>query len=210
MPANWITFKTNMKLKIGMPNQLSISDLAELHATEYANAVNSASLALTGSSVNTGVNKNVIKLAFESVFNSLYRESVEIIPNYKNDKPTVDEKIYRDRLEKFFLPIAISIVREWVTETFIPTVVPTGYVSPTSGYQVLFPGDPINLAKDLAKAFFVAQEELNQEVAYELFITNLIKAYSEHLLTISGIFNGLIPSAPSPIPGPPFPWVGVI
>ena len=70
------------------------------------------------------------------------------------------------------------------------------------------PGDPNALKKDLAKAFFIAQSETNQETAFNVFITALIAAYTEHLLKVSGIFNGLIPGSP-PVPGPPFPWVGV-
>lgn len=210
MPSNWNQFKSNMKVKIGMPNNLSISELSELHASEYANAVSSASLIITNSQVSIGVNKEVLKLSFESLFNLLNRETVEILPNYKNSKPTKSEQISRERLEKFFLPLAVTIVREWTLEQFTPTTVPAGYVSPTTGYQVLFPGDPLELSKNLAKSFFISQEELDPNIAHETFINNLIFAYSDHLLKISGVFNGLIPASPSPIPGPPFPWIGVI
>lgn len=210
MAANWILFENNMKVKIGLPNQLSIPELSDIHATEYVNAVSSATIIFTGSAASIGINKETLKLSFESLFNSLLRETVEILPNYKSDNPTIDEIEDRDKLNKIFLPVAVTIVREWSNEIFTSNTVPLGYVSPTSGYQVLVPGDPVNLSKDLAKAFFIAQNELNQEVAFKAFISNLISAYTEHMLKISGIFNGLIPGLPSPIPGPIFPWVGVI
>jgi hypothetical protein len=213
MAADWITFRKNMKLELGTPNQLSISQLSEIHADEYANAVKTASVIFTGSEATVGINTDIIKAGFNSVFTKLSKETVEILPNYKNDKPTDNELESRDKLENIFLPIALAITAEWQKEVFTPSVVPTipiSYVSPTTGYQVLIPGDPFNFAKDLAKAFFIAQTELNQEIAFNVFIKSLIFAYTEHLLKISGVFNGLVPAAPNPIPGPPFPWIGVI
>lgn len=210
MASNWILFESNMKSKISFPNQLSISELSDIHATEYVNAVNTATIIFTKSPVSIGINKEILKLSFESMFNALFKETIEILPNYKNDNPTDNEIKDRDKLEHFFLPVAITIVREWTNELFTQTTVPVGYVSPTTGYRVLVPGDPINLAKDLSKAFYISQNELNQNVAFKLFISNLILAYTEHMLKISGIFNGLIPGSPSPVPGPVFPWIGVI
>lgn len=210
MPANWNTFKSNMKVKLGIPNQLSISELADIHATEYVNAVKSAQLVITGSKVSIGPTNATIKSAYEAAFNKLFNERVEITPNYKGTDPNPNQDASREKIESIFSPVAAAITAEWLKEIFTPTTVPPGYVSPTAGYQVLVPGDPNALTKDLARAFFIAQTELNQETAFNVFITALIAAYTEHLLKISGIFNGLIPASPSPVPGPPFPWVGVI
>lgn len=210
MPANWSTFKVNMKAKLGIPNQQSISDLADIHATEYVNAVKSAQLIITSSEATVGINKDSIKSAYEAAFTKLFNESVEITPNYKGTEPNPNQDSSRAKIEQIFSPVAAVITTEWLKEKFTPTTVPPGYVSPTTGYQVLVPGDPDSLTKDLAIAFFIAQTELNQETAFNVFITFLITAYTEHLLKIAGVFNGLIPAAPSPIPGPPFPWVGVV
>lgn len=210
MPATWSTFRINMKAKLGIPNQLSISDLADIHATEYVNAVKSAQLVTTSSKATIGINKDSVKSAYEIAFTKLFNESVEITPNYKGNEPNPNQDSSRAKIEQIFSPVATIITLEWLKEKFTPITVPPGYVSPTTGYQVLVPGDPDSLTKDLAKAFFIAQSELNQEVAFNVFITALIAAYTEHLLKISGVFNGLIPAAPSPIPGPPFPWIGVI
>jgi len=210
MPANWSTFRSNMKAKLGIPNQRSISELADIHATEYVNAVKSAQLAITGSKVTISPTKDTIKSAYEVAFTKLFNERVEINPNYKGTDPNPNQDASREKIENIFAPVAAAIVAEWLKEKFTSTTVPPGYVSPTTGYQVLVPGDPNALTKDLSRAFFIAQTELNQETAFNVFITALIAAYTEHLLKISGIFNGLIPAAPSPIPGPPFPWIGVL
>lgn len=209
MPANWSTFRSNMKAKLGIPNQRSISEIADIHATEYVNAVKEAQLILTGSKVTVGVSKGTIKSAYEAAFTKLFNERVEITPNYKGTTPNPDQDFSREKIEQIFAPVAATITAEWLKEKFTPTTLPPGYVTPTTGYQVIVPGDPNALKKDLAKAFFIAQTELNQETAFNVFITALIAAYTEHLLKISGVFNGLIPPKP-PKPGPPFPWIGVI
>jgi hypothetical protein len=212
MPANWNTFRSNMKAKLGVPNQRTISELADIHATEYVNAVKSAQLVITSSKVTLGVNKASVKSAYEAAFNKLLNERTEISPNYKGDNPNPNQDKSREKIESIFAPVAAAITVEWAKEIFTPTTVPIGYVLPTTGYQVLVPGDPNALTKDLAKAFFIAQSEINQETAFNVFITALIAAYAEHLLKITGVFNGLIPVPPpaAPVPGPPFPWIGVV
>ena len=209
MSANWSTFRSNMKSKLGMPNQISISELADIHATEYVNAVKSAKIVLTSSKATIGINKSTIKSAFETAFTTLQKESIEITPDYKGDNPNPNSSSSREKIEGVFEPVAASICLEWSKEIFTPATLPPGYVSPTVGYKVLVPGDPNSLKKDLAKAFFIAQTETDQESAFNVFITALILAYTEHLLKIAGTFTGLIPAAPNPIPGPPFPWIAV-
>lgn len=210
MPATWTTFRSNIKAKLGMPNQLSISELADIHATEYVNAVKSANIILSSSKATIGIAKAPVKSAYEAAFNKLFNEKIEILPNYKGDNLNPNQDTSRNKLEEVFAPVAAVICAGWAKEIFTPTTPPPGYVKPTVGYTVLVPGDPISLKKDLAKAFFIAQSELNQETAFNVFITALILAYTEHLLKISGLFNGLVLAAPSPIPGPPFPFIGVI
>ena len=208
MPANWSTFRSNMKSKLGVPNQISISELADIHATEYVNAVKPANIILTSSKATIGVTKSTIKSAYQAAFTKLQKETIEITPNYKGNSPNPNQEQSRRKIESIFEPVAAAICSEWSKEIFTPGTVPPGYVSPTSGYKVLVPGDPNALKKDLAKAFFIAQSETNQETAFNVFITALISAYTEHLLKVSGVFNGLVPGSPPP-PGPPFPWVGV-
>ena len=209
MPATWSTFRSNIKSQLGTPSQKSISDVADIHATEYANAVKNASIVLTQSKVTIGVIKGNIKSAYEAAFTKLSEIKTELFPNYKEDKPNAKQEDHRKIIEDIFAPVAAAIVLEWSKEIFTPTTFPPGYVTPAPGYTVVVPGDPNALTKDLAKAFFIAQTETDGEFAFTVFITALIAAYTKHLLKIGGVFNGLIPAAPSPIPGPPFPWLAV-
>jgi hypothetical protein len=210
MPANWSTFRSVMKSKLGMPNQISISELADIHATEYVNAVKTANIISTSSKATIGIVKASVKSAYETAFTKLFNEKIEITPDYKGINPNPNMESSRDKIESIFAPVAAVICTEWAKEIFTPTTFPPGYVAPAPGYSVLVPGDPNALKKDLAKAFFIAQSELNQETAFNVFITALIAAYTAHLLKIGGLYNGLIPATPSPVPGPPFPWLGVV
>jgi hypothetical protein len=210
MASDWSTFESNMKPVYDMSNtQMSIDELSDYHATEYVTAVKAAQILMTSSKVSIGITKDPIKSAYKKAFTDLFNEKTPISPNYKGNDPNPNQAESRKKIEDIFLPVATAICTEWLKEIFTPATAPPPYVSPTSGYQVLIPGKPDALAKDLAKAFYIAQSELDNNTAYNLFITLLIAAYTKHLLTISGIFNGLIPAAPSPIPGPPFPWIAV-
>ena len=210
MAADWKTFESNMKPAYDMSNpNMSIDELAEYHATEYVNAVKTAEILMTSSKASNGISKSPIKSAYKKAFTDLLNETSPINPNYKGDNFDINQESSRKKLEDIFTPVAAAICTEWTKEIFTPAKTPTGYASPTTGYQVLVPGKPDTLAKDLAKAFYIAQSESDNKSAYNSLISTLISAYTKHLLLISGIFNGLIPAAPSPIPGPPFPWIAV-
>jgi hypothetical protein len=189
--------------------KMTIDELADHHATEYVAAVKGAAIILTSSKATIGISKSTVKSAYKKAFTDLFNLKTPITPNYKGIDPNPNQEDSRKVLEEIFTPVAAAICGEWSKEIFTPATVPPGYVTPTVGYVVLVPGVPTNLAKDLAKAFFIAQPELNKDTAFNVFITALILAYTKHLLTISGLFTGLIPAAPSPIPGPPFPWIAV-
>jgi len=210
MASDWITFATNMKAVFGVPNQKTISDIADIHATEYTKAVSTATIILTTSAVTVKINKSLLKAAYELVFTNLFNQSEAISPNYKETgvRNQSLEDSSRSKLKDIFKPVATLICAEWLKEIFTPATLPPGYVSPAPGYITIVPGDPDSLAEDLAKAFYIAQTETNQQTAVNVFIGSLIEAYSKHLLKISGIFTGLIPGSP-PAPGPPFPFIGV-
>lgn len=209
MAANWIDFRKNMKNEVGLPSEISIDKLSDIHATEYVNAVKTAQIALTQSKLIAEINKDVIKTAYMSVFTKLLSETLEIFPNYNNENPNQAEALDRNKLEDIFSVVSSAIISEWSKAIFNTLVVPPGYVSSTGGYRIIIPGDPLSLSKDIAKAFFGAQTEYNEDVAFDIFITGLISAYTAHLLKITGTFSGTIPGTP-PIQGPPFPWIGVI
>lgn len=212
MPALWPVMAANLKLKL--PTATDVSSLAEIYATEYTNATQNASIVLTSALPTSSPKTAGIKAGFILTFNILFNIKKELKPNYKDDKISAEEKKNQDDarsvIEAAFLPAATAIVAEWILAVFNPSVTPPSYVSPTTGYTILFPGKPDDLAKDLAKAFYVAQTESNADKAFELHLTELISAYSKHLLTVSGFYNGLISSPTGPVPGPPFPFVGIV
>jgi hypothetical protein len=208
MPADWGTFTINMKKIFGTPNSIGITGIADAHATEYVNAVKSANIVLSSSKATIGISKSLVKDAYLSAFWMLLYKTTPILPNYKGDAPNPNQDQYRKVVEDIFRPVALVICAEWQKEIFTPAMVPSGYFSPTIGYTVFVPGDPDALTKDLAKAFFIAQTEINQEAAFNAFIKALISAYTSHLLKIGGIFTGLLPGSP-PFPGPPLPFLGV-
>jgi hypothetical protein len=163
---------------------------------------------LTGSKV-TSITKPLIKIAYEQVFTSLSLLKIELKPNYAQGEAKTDiEKANRAFIESLFLPVASVICLEWQKEIFTASTIPPGYVSPSPGYNVLVPGDPITLSKDLAKAFFISQTILNSEESVNTFIKTLVEAYTKHMLSITGTFIGLVPGTPAVL-GPPFPYVGV-
>jgi hypothetical protein len=209
MASNWSSFRSNLKAKLGVPNQMSISELADIHATEYVNAVKTAKLVMTSSKATIGISKGAVKSAYEAAFTKLQKENVELTPDYKGNNPNPNIENSKKKIEDIFAPVAAVICAEWAKEIFTPATVPPGYVTPTVGYKVAVPGDPSALKKDLAKAFFIAQSETNQNTAFNVFVAALILAYTEHLLKIAGTFTGLIPASPSPVPGPPFPFIAV-
>jgi len=89
----------------------------------------------------------------------------------------------------------------WATATFTPLPPMPPTVSPLTGTQVLFPGSPSILDIGLKVAF--TQGDLTNA----LNILSLVLI--AHQLTIAGTYNGLIPSAPSPIPFLA-PWAAII
>lgn len=211
MPALWPVMASNLKIKL--PTATDIPSLADIYATEYANAVQNSSIVLTSALATKSPKSPGIKAGFVLTFNILFKIKAELKPNYKDEEVTVEQKEKQDKartiIESAFLPVATAIVGEWVLAIFNSNTPPPSYVSPTTGYTIVFPGNPDDLAKDLAKAFYIAQTESNSDKAFQAHLTELIKAYTNHLVTISGFYNGLVSSPNGPIPGPPFPFVGV-
>ena len=106
-----------------------------------------------------------------------------------------------------FLGWATETVSYWAAVQWNPLPPPPHYVSPTTGVTVLSGGTPSPLDVGLWGAF---NNPPSPTPMGNIICGKLIAAFTTHLLTVSGLYNGLIPAAPSPVPGPPFPWVGVV
>lgn len=215
MPANWTLFAANLKREFGVPNQKTIQQIAKIHADEYINAIlQNAAPSLAPNSIVTIINPSLIEAAYQLTFTALFKIREPLIPNYDSDNPSVKEEEARKKIEDIFLGVATAICSSWISEIFTPTImpgVPGTYVSPFPGYTITFIGDPIELSKNLAKAFFIAQNESKSDIAINKMTVALIEAYSKHMLTLTINFSGLIPQPTGPpILLPIFPIVGVI
>lgn len=184
MSANWNTFKTNMLDYFKLQSSNNPQDTAAKLATEYDNAVKTATT-LTGNQIikfgNKSILENGFKLAFETMLNS--------------------------PLDLGLTPYTIlsgSIITYWLNISLnpLPPVPPT--IQPTTGFAISFFGLPTPLDIGLQKAFNSGFDN-----PMEVVVDNLITCLKAHLGTISGVYNGLIPAAPNPIPSPPIPFVGL-
>lgn len=187
MPAGWSIFRTNLTNYLNnVPDTRTKEDLARKIATEYVNAVKLASITTTTQLVLSTPPSSIIEQGFLTSFTSIEKTG------------TVSPVMY--------IPAATSIVTFWTSVLINPLPPPIGYVSPTTGNQILFPGLPTPLNNDIYSALSDSATSVPNGL---LIATKLVTGFSNHLKTISGIYNGLIPATPSPIPGPPFPWTGI-
>jgi len=100
-----------------------------------------------------------------------------------------------------FTLMATGFCMYWVGSVFTPLPAMPPMVAPATGCQVLFPGIPVGFDTELKRTF----DNTNVEEALTAFANSLIK----HQLTIMGIYSGLVPAAPSPIPLV-LPWTAML
>jgi hypothetical protein len=106
-----------------------------------------------------------------------------------------------NKVEPGFLLMALGFCFYWLNSTFTPLPPMPPMAAPTTGCQVIFPGLPSPLDKELQDGL----KRKDGEQALSSFINALIK----HQLTIAGLYSGLVPSVPSPLPLI-LPWVGIL
>lgn len=106
----------------------------------------------------------------------------------------------RDKVEPGFMLMATGFCLYWMGATFSPMPPMPPMMSPMAGVQVIFPGIPRGLDMDIKKAF---QQGDTDSVLQHLYI-----ALMKHQLTVSGIYSGILPSVPTPIPMI-LPWTGL-
>jgi hypothetical protein len=91
----------------------------------------------------------------------------------------------------------------WITAKMSPVPPMPPCIAPTTGPIVLLPGLPTPLNSDLAKTFTKGNTVLQA-------IGKLYNSLILHQLTVAGVYLGIIPFFPSPIPGPPIPWFSML
>lgn len=104
-------------------------------------------------------------------------------------------------VEPGFTLMATGFCLYWIASNFSPVPPMPPMFAPTTGVQVLFPGVPIGFDKTLKEVFN------NTDV--EAALSSLANALVAHQLTVAGIYSGLIPSVPSPLPLV-LPWVALL
>lgn len=126
------------------------------------------------------------------------------------DKDSILQKIKKlegltemlDTSKIAFLLMATGTCLYWLTCKMAPMPPMPPAISPTTGTTIIFPGVPAPLLKDLITTFSKPQSV--QDAVQSLFNSHMV-----HQLTIAGVYNGLIPAFPSPIPSPPLPWFSI-
>jgi hypothetical protein len=91
----------------------------------------------------------------------------------------------------------------WITAKMAPVPPMPPCIAPTTGPIILLPGLPTPLNSDLAKTF-------KNGVSSVQAVGKLYNSLVAHQLTVAGIYLGIIPFFPSPIPGPPIPWFSML
>ena len=123
--------------------------------------------------------------------------------NYSLSSISDDE----DTVEPGFTLMALGFCLYWINSTFSPLPPMPPMFAPTTGVQVLFPGLPKPLDKELKKAIRNRSKESDATAAISEFANALIK----HQLTVAGIYSGLFypPGSPTPVPLV-LPWVSML
>lgn len=188
MPANWGVLQSQVITHFDN-NQVkkSESDTARMLGNAYYNSVLSANiLAIPGSTLLPSAPTLIIN-GFEN--------TLRLIKN-KNAQATPAD----------YTAAASGIVQFWLSVQWNPLPPPIGYVGPITGNRVTLPGAPAPLNYNLWNAF---NNKTPGKVG-AVIATKLLNAFTVHLSSVQGVYIGLIPGPVSPIPGPPFPWVGIV
>lgn len=100
--------------------------------------------------------------------------------------------------------MSVGFCLYWLTAKMSPVPPMPPCIAPTVGTTILIPGLPLPLNSNLKTTFSNSGNSVAEAV--QKFYNNL----STHQLSIIGIYTGIIPFFPSPIPGPPIPWFSML
>lgn len=102
-----------------------------------------------------------------------------------------------------YLVMSTGYCLYWLTARMSPVPPMPPCIGPTAGVVILLPGLPTPLNSDLGKTFTKGNTVIQA-------IGKLYNSLVAHQLTVAGIYLGIIPFFPSPIPGPPIPWFSML
>jgi len=74
--------------------------------------------------------------------------------------------------------------------------------APTTANHTIMPGSPMPLGALIMQAF--------QCGSASGIAPLLVTAFKTHLMSVAGLYHPMMVAVPSPIPGPPIPWTGIM
>jgi hypothetical protein len=188
MPANWGSFINTVAPFLDQSTPKTERDTAKIISNSYKLAISSATISnIPGSTIITTPPPIQMENTILETFDKTKESGKKTIPPY-------------------YTNWANSISSFWLQTQWSPFP-PPGYVSPTVGVTTQFSGDINGLSIGLYNAF---NNPPSPVPIGNLICTKLITAFQTHLITVTGLYNGLIPTPTGPIVGPPFPWLGIL
>lgn len=135
---------------------------------------------------------------------------------YKLSKQKIDKESIKEKISEKFNPLdkTFDIIANGISLTLlnmglvpVPPVPPT--VAPNFMFPypcvLLFPGDVKNLAKDLKRALSDNALIKTPPLAAQM----LQLALQKYLMTVGGLYFGMLFVGVALVPAPPIPWIGI-
>lgn len=111
--------------------------------------------------------------------------------------------------ENDYVQLSNDIINQYFTTIQVNPLPPhPPAVQPTTGVTITFYGDPATFGYALYNTFTIATETTDNIVASNFISTSLINAIRNVFSTITGVYNGMMPTPGGMSPTPPIPWTG--
>lgn len=189
MAANWITFSNIVVPFLNNNVPKTEMETAKFIANSYKTSIMSSMiLGIPGSSIIQLPPTTEIELAIVDVFMKTKQSGTKTIPIY-------------------YMKWAQSLYNFWMGVQWSSVPPAPGYVLPTTGVTPQYGGDVTTLSTNLFNAFNNPPANIKMG---NVICTKLIIAFQTQLTTISGFYNGMIPSPNGVVVGPPYPWIGIM
>ena len=191
MAINWLPFNNNMTLYLSSYAAKDTESFVDFFITQ----LNVVLLTATTPTGNIVLAPNLIKIAKPLSANLM----AERITGYKNDNNTIKT------LELIATYIGNGMVGTVLSPipSIPPTILPNPLLIPC---VITSPGDVKGLATDLKRSLSTNQSIKTPPMAVKLMELSLRK----YLLTVGGVYNGLVYVGTATLPAPPIPWTGLL
>jgi hypothetical protein len=126
-----------------------------------------------------------------------------------------NESKEKNSIEKsHFNTLSGELISFWENVTWNPLPPPPLYAGPDpTGLPLINPGINIQFAGDAEVISSLLNDVFSPPPLPSssgiVFATRLANAFQAHMYSINGFYKGLVPGFPTPVPGPPFPWVAI-